>query len=392
MSHLMKRNADSIDKLLRRSVADNVLPGIVAVIADSAGLVYGNAFGERDTSTGAPVELDSVHGIASFTKLVSAIAVMQLIERGEIDLATPVGDLLPAYDELLVLDGFDDGEPILRPPRRRGNVRNLLSHTSGLAHPTWNAKLYRYLVWAGLSVSELTGTRRVFEMPLVCDPGVEFNYGISGDWVGPLIEAVEGRPFQVVVRENVLEPLDMHDTVVERSVEQLGRSVSVHERDPHGLWIPMAASYYGPGVTVPEVYPAGGCLYSTAVDFLRLQLALLEGGSRDGTRLLRAESVDALFRNQIGSLDVGVLRTEIPTASNDIHLEGWKWGLGMLVNEDVGPDGRSPGSGGWGGGWNTFFWIDRSKGLAAGMYTQTAPFYDPGVIGCYSAFEALASS
>jgi CubicO group peptidase (beta-lactamase class C family) len=271
-------------------------------------------------------------------------------------------------------------------------VLNLLSHTSGLAHPTWNAKLYQYLQSAGLSVSELSGTRRVFEMPLVCDPGVEFNYGISGDWIGPLIEAVTGRPFQVVICENVLEPLDMYDTVVQRSVEQLERSVSVHVRDPDDHWGPTASSYYGEGVSVPEVYPAGGCLYSTAVDFLRLQLVLLGGGSRDGTRLLRAESVNELFRNQIGSLDVGVLRTEIPAASDDIHLEGWKWGLGMLVNENAGPDGRSPGSGGWGGGWNTFFWIDRSKGLVAGMYTQTAPFYDPGVIRCYRAFEALASS
>ncbi len=388
----MKRTIDSIDEFFSHSVADNVLPGVVAVVADSTGLVYGNAFGVLDTSTGRPMELDSVHGIASFTKLVSAIAVMQLVERGLVDLATPVGDVIPAYDELLVLDGFADGEPILRSPRRRGTVLNLLSQTSGLAHPTWNAKLYRYLELAGLSVSELSGTRRVFEMPLVCDPGVEFNYGISGDWVGPLIEAVVGRPFQVVIRENVLEPLDMHDTVTQRSVEQLERTASVHERDSRGLWVPVGASYYGPGVTVPEVYPAGGCLYSTATDFLRLQMALLGSGSRDGTRLLRTESVDALFRNQIGSLDVGVLRTEIPTASDDIHLEGWKWGLGMAVNEEVGPDGRSPGSGGWAGGWNTFFWIDRSRGLAAGMYTQTAPFYEPGVIGCYRAFEALVSS
>ena len=226
----------------------------------------------------------------------------------------------------------------------------------------------------------------------VCDPGVEFNYGISGDWVGPLLEIVIGRPFQDVVRERVLEPFGMLDTVVERSAEQLERSVSVHERDPHGHWIARVASYYGSGVTVPEVYPAGGCLYSTAVDFLRLQLALLKGGSHDGTQLLRAESVDALFRNQIGSLDVGVLKSEIRSASDDIDLEGWKWGLGMLVNEDVRPNGRSPGSGGWAGGWNTFFWIDRSRGLAAGMYTQTAPFYDRGVIGCYRAFEALVSS
>jgi methyl acetate hydrolase len=390
----MNQPFDALDHLFERAVAEHRVPGVVAIVADRTGIRYAKPFGVRDTATGVPMELDSVFGIASMTKTLSATIVLQLIERDEISLDTPVGDVLPAYDELLVLDGFDGTEPILRPARRRGTVRHLLTNTSGLAHPTWNAKLLRYIDIAGIGLTELSGTRRVFDVPFVCDPDTEFHYGMSTDWVGLLIEAVTGRPFPVVLREQVLAPLAMHDTVVLRSAEQLDRAVSVHVRDAgDGRWVPVpGASYYAPGVVEPEIYPAGGCLYSTALDFLRFQSALLGDGSHDGTQLLRPGTVDAMFRNQLGPLEVGLLRTEIPAASFDLPLHGWKWGLGLLVNEDAGPHGRSAGSGGWGGGWNTFYWVDRARGLTAAMYTQTAPFYEPGIIDLYGQFESLASA
>jgi methyl acetate hydrolase len=388
----MTVDAQALDRMLQDAVAQNVVPGVVAVVADRDAAVYAKGFGVRDTSTRASIDVNSVFGIASFTKLVSAIAVLQLVERRQIDLSTPVGDVLRSYDDLPLLAGFDDAEPILRRPARRATVLNLLTHTSGLAHPTWSAKLCRYLEVRGIELADLPGTRRVFEMPLICEPATQFNYGISGDWIGLLIEAVAGLPFEVALREHVLEPLGMYDTVVLRTDEQLARAVSPHRRDSEGNWFPIPSSYYAPGVVVPEVYPAGGCLYSTALDFLKLQSMLLGGGTYGGRRLLQSETTDAFFRNQIGSLDVGLLQSEIPAASCDIPLDGWKWGLGMLVNEGDGPDGRSAGSGGWAGGWNTFFWIDRKRDLSAGLYTQTAPFYDPAVVGLYHQFEALVSA
>lgn len=387
----MDQPADALDKLFKGAVAEQRVPGVVALVADRTGIRYARSFGTRDTSTGAPMELDSVFGIASMTKTMSATVLLQLVERSMVTLDTPVGDLLPAYDRLPVLDGFYGSEPVLRPAGRRGTVLNLLTNTSGLAHPTWNARLLRYVETSGIPLSELSGTRQVFGIPFVCDPDTEFHYGMSTDWLGLVIEAVAGQPFEVVLQNQVLEPLGLRDTVVLRSPEQLERAVSVHARDARGGWEPIPASYYAPGVTVPEVYPAGGSLYSTALDFLRFQSALLGDGSYNGTRLLRADTVERMFRNQIGTLDVGLLKTEVQTASCDIPLQGWKWGLGLLVNEDVGPDGRSAGSGGWGGGWNTFFWIDRAKGLTAAMYVQTVPFYDPQVIGLYHRFEALVS-
>ena len=388
----MQVPATALDRLLGGAVARGDVPGVTALIADRSGIVYEKAFGVRDTRTQASIGSDSMFGIASMTKTLSATLVLRLIERGQIELSTPIGDVLPAYDQLPVLDGFDGDEPILRPAARRGTVHNLLSNTSGLAHPTWNRQLLRYLEVAGIPLTELAGSRRIFEIPFVSDPGRHFHYGMSTDWLGLLIEAVTGSRFEVALRDEVLHPLGMTDTTVLRSAEQLSRSSSVHIRDTDHSWAPLPnASYYAPNVIEPEVYPAGGCLYSTAADFAKFQLLLLGGGTFDGVQLLRPETVTQMFQNQIGPLDVGLLQTEVPAASNNLPLAGWKWGYGMLVNESPVPGGRSGGSGGWGGGWNTFFWVDGARGLTAAFYTQTAPFYDADIIALYQQFEALVS-
>ena len=148
----------ALNDMFEGAVASDVFPGAVAIVATSAGTVYQGAFGVRNRASGDAMEVDCLHGIASMTKLATAIALLQLVERGDLDLRTPVGDLLPAYDALMVLEGFStDGQPVLRPPRRRGTVVQLLTHTSGLAAPTWNAKLARYVeVTEGLELAEVS--------------------------------------------------------------------------------------------------------------------------------------------------------------------------------------------------------------------------------------------
>jgi methyl acetate hydrolase len=381
-----------LDALLERAVTEGVVPGLVAIVLDQDVVVYHGAFGVSDAAAGRPMELDATFVIGSFTKLVSAVVLMRFVERGLVGLDTPVGDLLPAFDALSVLEGFDGTTPIRRPPARRATVGNLLTHTSGLAFPIWNAQLLRYVELCQIPLETLSGSRRVFEIPLVCDPGTRFEYGISGDWVGSVIEAVSGRRFEDVIREDVIEPLGLRDTVVTRTADQAARAVSLHARDDDGRWTPIPGGYYEHGIVEPEVYPAGGCLYSTALDFGRFQQVLLAGGARDGVRLLRPETVEQIFTNQIGALDIGMMRSQVPAVSADVPLQGRKWGLGASLSDADQPRRRSPGSIGWLGGWNTFYWIDRVRGLAAGFYTQTTPFYDPAVVACVGAFEAVVSA
>lgn len=383
---------EALDALFTRAVVDGTFPGVAAVVANGVDVLYERAFGARNISTGEPMEIDSLHGIASMTKLPAVIVLMQLVEQGYIELSTPVGDVLPEYDELPLLSGFDaSGEPVYRSPDRRGTVLNLVTHTAGLGHPVWNAKLARLFALYGRDGSDLLGTAKAVSLPLVAEPGTAFDYGMGMDWAGLVIEKLTGLPFERRLEEAVLRPLGLSDTVVERSREQLSRAAAVHVRDHDGRWAATGMTYYPAGLQ-PEVYSAGACLYSTPRDYLRLQQTLLGRGKYRGAELLRPDTVDAMFQNQIGDIDVGLLPTTNPAASADVLLQGWKWGLGILVSDGSQAAGDFLAGGGWAGGWNTFYWVDPQRDIALGMYTQTLPFYDSRTVRVYHEFVELIAS
>jgi CubicO group peptidase (beta-lactamase class C family) len=138
------------------------------------------------------------------------------------------------------------------------------------------------------------------------------------------------------------------------------------------------------------VYAGGHCLYSTARDYSAIQRLLLNGGADGDVRLLRADTVDDMFRNHLGEVTVGTILSADPPASEHVPLGDRKWGLGILLDVDDVPGGRSAGSGGWMGGFNTFYWVDRARSFSAALYTQTIPFFDDRVMELYAAFERAA--
>jgi methyl acetate hydrolase len=371
-----------LDDMLAGAVDGGAAPGVVALVADRGTLLYEGAFGRRDVRVADAVGLDTVFRIASMTKLVTAISVLAQVEAGRIELDTPVGDVLPAFDELAVLTGFDGEVPLLRPPARRATLRHLLTHTSGLAYDTWNPDITRFHAVSGVPRLQ-TGSRGSFAVPLVADPGSQFNYGTSMDWVGLLVEALTGVPLERYWREQLFEPMGLGDTVVELRAEQRERTAPVHAPGAGGGWVATEIDF----VQQPEVYAGGHCLYSTPRDFLAFQQLMLEDGSHNGRRFLAPATVELAFQNHIGELNVGTIATADPAQSDDVALGGKKWGLGILVDPADVPGGRSAGSGGWMGGFNTFFWVDRPRGITASLYAQTVPFYAPAIVELYQAFE-----
>jgi CubicO group peptidase (beta-lactamase class C family) len=373
----------SLDTLLGRAVAEDVVPGLVAVVANRDGLLYEAAFGVRDTATGDPVKLDTIFRIASMTKLVTSLSVLQQVERGAVTLDTPVGDVLPEFDALQVLDGFDGDTPRLRKPKSRATVRQLLNHTSGLAYDIWNAALARY--------EQVTGHPRLgsglrlalTSEPLVSDPGTRFNYGTSMDWAGLVVEALTGQRLEKYWQEKFFGPLAMADTVVHLDPARRARTAPVHARDAGGAWQPTPINF----AIDPEFYPGGHCLHSTAADYMKLQQALLHEGRSAAGPLIKPETLDAMLSNQLGNLDVGTIVSARPAESLDAPLTGMKWGLGLLLDPADVPNGRAAGSAGWMGGFNTFFWVDRKRGITAALYTQTIPFYDDAIMATYRHFE-----
>ena len=278
--------ATRLQAALQEVVAEGHVPCAVGVLADRSGVVFEGAAGFRHTGRQEPVTVDTIFRIASMTKLMTTVAVLQLVERGRLDLDAEVASLVPDFGTLQVLEGFDGDRPVLRKPRAAARVRHLLTHTSGLGYSQWHADLHRYAQLT--EARELAcGKRDAFtDLPLVADPETEFNYSTSLDWAGLVVEAASGRTLDVYWREEVFDPLGMADTTVLIDADALGRTAAVHIRQDDGAWNATDIDYYAPGSGTPEFFAGGHCLYSTAHDCLRLQRALLAGGALDGVRVL----------------------------------------------------------------------------------------------------------
>jgi CubicO group peptidase (beta-lactamase class C family) len=218
------------------------------------------------------------------------------------------------------------------------------------------------------------------------DPGERWQYGTSIDWVGRIVESVSGVSLGIYFRNHILDPLGMNDTAFVILPQQRAREASVHRRGSAGSLTaePMEQP------SARRSFSGGGGIYSSGPDYLTLIRALLRGGELDGVRILRPETVALMGQNQIGNVDVGVLKTTNPALSNDVDLcpgIGLKWGFGHMINVQAIAGGRSAGSLTWGGLFNTYYWIDPDKRVAAVFMTQVLPFADTRALRLYRQFE-----
>jgi methyl acetate hydrolase len=376
-----------IDAVLRRACAAGAVPGVVAVAAGDDGLLYEGAFGRRDLASGAAMTIDAVFRIASMSKAVTSVAAMQLVEQGRLGLDEPVGGILAELAASYVLIGFEtSGRPRLRPARRPITLRHLLTHTSGFGYPMMNADLARLIRRAGIPAPE-SGRLAALRLPLLFDPGDGWEYGIGTDWVGRAVEAVAGIPLDRYFAEHISGPLGMADTVFAPSPAQRTRLVRVHQRQADGS---LAAVEVDQPPPHPEFWSGGSGLYSTAPDYLKLLRMILGAGRCGGVRLLRPETVAAMAANQTGDLDAGVIPTAAKERAPAFALfpeMRCHWGLGWMISPQPGPNGRAGGSLGWGGIFNSYYWVDRERRVAAAIMMQVLPFADPQALALYAAFE-----
>ena len=378
--------ARKIDALLRAAVEAGDLPGVVAMAADDSGPIYEGTFGIRRAPDGEPMTRDTIFRVASMIKPITTAAALQLVERGKLSLDAPVPAIEPALGAPQVLDGFDEHErPRLRPAKRPILLRELLTHTSGFAYRLWDGKAVQY----GQALARIPAKERkdLPPTPLMFDPGERWQYGGGIDWVGRLVEFASGEPLDVYFRRHIFDPLGMPDTAFVITAAQQAREASGHRRMPDGSL--MAEPRERP-MAPRRPLSGGGGIYSTAPDYLTFILTLLNGGVRGGTRILRPETVALMGRNQIGNLEAGRMRTTAPQFSNDVDFfpgTSLKWGFGHMINMQPIPGGRSAGSLTWGGLFNTYYWIDPQKRVAAVFMTQIVPFADPRALSVYGAFE-----
>jgi len=371
--------ADRITKTMQNHVDEGRLPGVMTMISHKGNIVYWNALGMRDIESEDPLERDDIFRIYSMTKPITSTAIMMLVEKGKISLDDSVSKFIPAFENLEVL--AEDGTR--RAAKRAITIRHLLSHTSGLTYGYFgDSKVDKiYLAADIFSAKNLNNfVNNVAKLPLLSHPGEKWNYSVSTDVLGFVVQVVSGKPFEDFLAEEVFKPLGMEDTAFWVPKNKIERFVSRYQILDDNLQLKdsFKDSKYK---SKPARVSGGGGLVSTASDYIRFAQMLLQGGQLEGVRLLQPETVDMMRSNQL------------PEAHGPITIPGWippayGFGLGFatLIDQEITSDADHNGIFRWAGVANTFFWIDPEAELIAMVWTQLDPFL---VYGLENEFQSL---
>jgi CubicO group peptidase (beta-lactamase class C family) len=354
--------ASVLDPLLNAAVEQKKVPAVVAMVATADGVVYHGA---------SSAAKDAIFAIASMTKPVTSVAVMQLVEEGKVTLDEPAAAYVPELVDTKVLDAGK-----LRPPKSPVTVRQLLSHTAGFGYEFMNKDIFE-LVKAGKVPSIMAGGDAFLRAPLVFDPGSRWEYGINTDWLGKLVEKVSGKRLDEYFRVRIFEPLGMQDSFFVVPKEKQARVLKIHQRKEDGSLVEQPLGLPPAG----EFLSGGGGLNSTASDYIRFCQAIMAGGVLGGRGILKPDTIAAMGQNQIGETDIYPLRSMAPQFITDrAAIPGSldKFGFGFALNSKPIEGGRAANTLAWAGVFNTFFWIDREKKVAAVVMTQMSPFLDAG--------------
>jgi len=354
--------------------------GAISMIQRRGKVVHFQTYGLRDLEAGTPVEPETIFRIYSMTKPLVSVALMTLYEEGRFQLDDPVAQYIPQFRGLKILAGGTGAAPQVREPAREMTVADLLRHTSGLVSQS-DAVLGDAYTRLGLLTSASSGTlaemiEKLGTLPLKCDPGAQFNYGISTDVVGYLCEVLSGQRLDAFLRERLLEPLGMVDTGFAVAAEDVERFAACYRPCTAGeplLMVedrPDASSRY----TQPRTYLSGaGGMVSTASDYMRFCKMLANGGALDGRRVIGTRTLAYMVCNHLpGGHDLAQMS---PASAGETSRAGVGFGLGFArVLDPTVLGGLSvPGEYYWGGAASTAFWITPAEDLAVVFMTQVRP-------------------
>jgi methyl acetate hydrolase len=362
-------------------------PGVVAMATDRNANFYEGAAGTRQLGATQPMTTDSVMLLASCTKAVTGVAVMQLVEEGRASLDDPAKKYVPEIGECRVLIGFEaDGTPRLRPPARDITLRHLMLHTSGFVYEFFSQDEARY--------RQATETPTIFsscfdaiKTCLLFDPGEAWGYGPGIDWLGRIVENLRDKSLGAVFRERIFDPLGMQDISFEMTASMRERLVPIHQRAPDGTLTAV------PEVVLPQpplMDMGGHGLYSTVGEYMKFLRMILNDGAGPHGRVLAPATVQAMAQNGLGELKCGAWVSAAPALANSGDFfpgTSKSWAYTFQVNDEDLPTGRPAGSLAWAGIANCYYWIDRRNGVAGMWGSQVLPFMDCGSYPGFVEFE-----
>jgi CubicO group peptidase (beta-lactamase class C family) len=379
---MSSQRLEKINTAMQAEIDSKRLPGAVVMVARKGKLVYSKAFGHLNNVAQAPMQNDSVFRIYSMTKPMVSVALMMLVEDGKVQLTDPVSKYLPSFKNPMVsvatLEQPYNGVAFkLVPANKEPTLQDLLRHTSGLAYGelTKNALVKQAYTDSGIystardfdarNISGADMAERLGKAPLAQQPGTTWEYSLSVDVQGRVIEAVTGQRLNDFMQQRLFKPLKMKDTGFDVSAAHMARVAEPFAADP----LTGAANKLIDISQTPGNDSGGAGAVSTAPDYLRFCQALLNGGQLDGARILSRSTVQLMTADHLGT----TIATPVNPGQLLLGSTGYTFGLGFLVRQS---DGMAPvhGSAGefmWAGYAGTYFWADPKEQICTVYMTQS---------------------
>ena len=371
---------ERLERHLRTYVDDGRMPGWLVAVARRGQLAHVGTYGQRDMEAGLPVETDTIWRIYSMTKPITAVAALMLWEEGAFELNDPVRWYIPSFKGLRVWRGGSSVRPETEPVTEEMRIWHLFTHTSGLtygfmqAHPVdalYRQAGFEWGVPPGLDLAGVCDT--LAGLPLVFQPGTEWNYGMSTDVLGRVVEVVSGMPFAEFVQQRLLDPLGMSETLWHVPDELADRLAALYVPTPGTGKAVRFDSMGSAARTAPSATMGGGGLCSTAADYLRFAEMLRRRGELDGVRLLSPRTVAFMASNHLpGNADLTKYGRRL---FSETTFDGVGFGLGVSVTIDP-VAAKVPGNigdHGWGGAASTAYWVDPVLDMVVLFMTQLLP-------------------
>ena len=373
-----------IDPFVESYTENRHLPGGVFLIARKGKVVYFKNFGYRSLKKKKPYQTDDIFRIASMTKAITTISVLQLFEQGKLGLDDPVQLFLPAFEGTGVLNTFnsDDSSYTTIPMRRPITIRHLLTHTSGITYGDFHSgkinAVYAKNNMLGVGLSHESWNTEEFinklaRVPLVFQPGEKYMYGLNMDVLGRVIEVISGESLNDYFQKHIFTPLEMNDTHFYLPKKKRKRLSPIYTYDDDDELVMLEDMADDSALDYPKAdqrnfYAGGGGLSSTAMDYAKFTFMLANNGKYKGHRILGRKTIEMMASDQLIALNnEGKGFSKIP---------GITYGLGFALTtaEGNGHTPKSPGTYEWGGYFNTKFFVDPKEELIFVGMTQVIPF------------------
>jgi len=363
------RKVSKEDLLLFKTYFHNLvdeaqLAGIQTAILRKGKLIYFDTYGHADIERDKPLDTKSIFRIFSMTKPIVSVALMQLYEQGKFQLEDPLYKFIPAFKEMYVLQ-----DSIIQATKNPIRIIDLLRHTSGFNYGRGaNPQLNSLYAAAGLHASENNEefVQKMSTLPLQFEPGTDWQYGLSTNICGYLIEVLSGQSLDVYLQENIFDPLDMRDTHFQLPKEKIDRFTVGYRWSEEGQLIIAEAPEESRFVQDVSLFNGGGGLLSTTFDYLTFSQMLLDNGLYKGSQIIKKTSIDLMFADH--------LKTVRTHQENRLRLPNGEasFGLGFAIKGDS-PD-ELKAVYGWGGAVGTYFKIDTKNELVYILMIQLSPY------------------